>query len=319
MRLTKIFYASDVHGSEITFRKFIGAAKLYNPNVLILGGDLTGKMITTVVQCGDGTYTAEFLDVRHVIKDENELRAFEKIVRDSGYYVYRTTPEGVKALAESKDLQDKLFSELMVQTLESWVRLAEENLRGTGIKCFVLPGNDDSYVIDEVLAKSDAVQNPEADVVRIDESHEMISLAHANITPWNCPRDTQEAEIYQKIKAQAEKVQNMENCVFNFHCPPFNSQIDLAPKLDKEFRPVMSGGEAQWAPAGSMSVRKAIEEYQPLLGVHGHIHESRGVVNIGRTTCINPGSEYGEGILRGAIINLDRDGSRVRSYQFVSG
>jgi len=66
-----------------------------------------------------------------------------------------------------------------------------------------------------------------------------------------------------------------------------------------------------------VAVREAIEKYKPLLGLHGHIHESRGVVNIGRTLCINPGSEYGEGIIRGAIVDLAKD--KVLSYQLTSG
>lgn len=319
MKLTKIFYASDVHGSEVTFRKFVGAAKFYKADVLILGGDLTGKMITTIAKYDDGTHMADFLDVRYVLKNEKELEAFEKNVRDAGYYVYCTTAENMKLLSEDKALQDQLFSDLMVQTMERWVRIAEENIKSTKVKCFILPGNDDRYVIDDVLNKSDVVENPEGKVVWIDETHEMISLSHANVTPWNCPRDIEEDDMYRKIKAQADKVENMDNCIFNFHCPPYNSQIDLAPKLDKDFRPVMAGGQVDWIPAGSKSVRKAIEEYQPLLGLHGHIHESRGEVKIGRTTCLNAGSEYGEGILRGAIVNLDKEGSRVRSYQFVSG
>ena len=71
------------------------------------------------------------------------------------------------------------------------------------------------------------------------------------------------------------------------------------------------------APVGATSVRKAIEEYQPLLGLHGHIHESRGVARLGRTICINPGSRYNEGILQGVIIDLE--GNCVRNYQLTAG
>jgi Icc-related predicted phosphoesterase len=67
---------------------------------------------------------------------------------------------------------------------------------------------------------------------------------------------------------------------------------------------------------GSKAVRRAIETYQPILSLHGHIHESRGVATIGRTVCINPGSEYPDGVLRGAIVDFDRDG--VKSYVLTS-
>jgi Icc-related predicted phosphoesterase len=72
------------------------------------------------------------------------------------------------------------------------------------------------------------------------------------------------------------------------------------------------------APVGSTAVREAIERQRPLLGLHGHVHESAGVEKIGRTVCINPGSDYGDGILRGAIVELDRDRG-VRNWQLTQG
>jgi Icc-related predicted phosphoesterase len=71
------------------------------------------------------------------------------------------------------------------------------------------------------------------------------------------------------------------------------------------------------APAGSTAVREAIEELQPLVGLHGHIHEGRGETKIGRTLCLNPGSVYSEGVLNGVLLTL-ADG-QVRDYQFTQG
>jgi Icc-related predicted phosphoesterase len=145
-------------------------------------------------------------------------------------------------------------------------------------------------------------------VVNIDEKHEMISTGFSNITPWRCPRDITEDELSKKIDEMAVNVQNMENCIFNFHCPPYNTPIDIAPKLDDLLKYKLApGGEPEKAPVGSMAVRKAIEKYQPLLSLHGHIHESKGFVKIGRTTCLNPGSEYMESVLRGVLIDIKRD------------
>ena len=70
-------------------------------------------------------------------------------------------------------------------------------------------------------------------------------------------------------------------------------------------------------PVGSRAVREFIEQHQPIVSLHGHIHESRGAVRIGRTVAINPGSTYGEGVLDGAIIDIE-DGEVV-SHQLVSG
>jgi hypothetical protein len=92
---------------------------------------------------------------------------------------------------------------------------------------------------------------------------------------------------------------------------------DPAPKLDETFKPVLSGGQMVMAPAGSIAVRDAIKKYQPLAGFHGHIHESKGVASIGRTKCFNPGSEYGEGVLRGLLVDLTENG--IKSYLFTSG
>jgi len=162
------------------------------------------------------------------------------------------------------------------------------------------------------------VINPEEKVVPVDDKHEMISTGYTNITPWNCPRDVSEEELAKKIENMTSKVTNMKNCIFNFHCPPYDSSIDSAPKLDKDLKPAVSpGGEMLMIPVGSTAVRAAIEKYQPLLGLHGHIHESRGTAKIGRTLCLNPGSEYGEGILRGALITLEDD--KVKSHQLTSG
>jgi hypothetical protein len=68
---------------------------------------------------------------------------------------------------------------------------------------------------------------------------------------------------------------------------------------------------------GSKAVRAAIEKYQPLVGLHGHIHESRSAQKIGRTTCINPGSEYGEGILRGCLVTFAE--GVIEGFQMTSG
>jgi len=313
---TRIFFATDLHGSERCFRKFVGAGKFYDANIIIVGGDITGKMIIPIVEQSDGSFTAELFGVKRLVKQEKELLALEDDIRNSGFYPYRADLEEMRLLTNETKV-DELFSRLMVQTLERWVELAEKHLKNTGIKCFIMPGNDDSLVVDSVIEKSDFVVNPEGKSVWVDDHHEMISTGYANITPFDCPRDIPEEELAKKIEAMATQVKDMNNCIFNFHCPPYDTQLDPAPKLDGNLKPVVSGGNVVMCPAGSTSVRSAIEKYQPLLGLHGHIHESRGIFRIRRTICLNPGSEYTEGYLRGAIVNLDRD--KVESYTLTSG
>jgi Icc-related predicted phosphoesterase len=314
---TRIFFTSDVHGSEVCFLKFINAAKFYQANVLILGGDITGKMIVPIVAQGDGTSVADFLGTREVVKEDEQLKALEKRIRNSGYYPYSTSMDEFEKLQADKHLVDELFSRVMAAGVKRWVGIAEERLKGTGIKCYISPGNDDRFDIDPVLRASPVVIYPEDQVLLIDDHHEMITSSWVGTTPWKSPREVPEEELIKKFQPMIDKVQNMESAIFNFHNPPYETPIDLAPELDANLKPVIKGGAISMVHVGSITVRRAIEKYSPLLGIHGHIHESRGFVKIGRTLCINPGSEYGEGILRGAIINLDQKG--VKNYMLTQG
>jgi Icc-related predicted phosphoesterase len=318
MANTRIFFTSDVHGSDVCFKKFLNSAKFYQADIVILGGDITGKMIVPIIEQSDGTFIADFLGAEQTMKTLEERDILEKNIRNSGYYPYQTTPGEVEKLQADKGLRDALFSKVMADNVRRWVELAEERLKGTGVKCYVSPGNDDRFDIDEALKGSSAVIYPEEEVVWIDGHHEMITSAWTNITPWHSPRELVEEKLAERLEPMISKVQKMENCIFNLHCPPFNTPIDLAPELDATLKPVVrGGGGVSMIHVGSTAVRSAIEKHQPLLGLHGHIHESRGFVKIGRTLCINPGSEYGEGILRGAVISLDEKG--VKSYILTQG
>jgi Icc-related predicted phosphoesterase len=145
----------------------------------------------------------------------------------------------------------------------------------------------------------------------------MISSGLSNITPFDCPRDLPEDQLLEKLEAMATQVEDMTRCVFNFHVPPFASGIDEAPALDEQLRPQIGSQGVVTEPVGSKSIRQIIEKYQPLLTLHGHIHESRGQAKIGRTLCLNPGSEYSEGVLRGLIVTIQDD--TVVSHQMTSG
>jgi len=315
--MLRIFFASDVHGSEVCFRKFINAGKAYKANVLILGGDITGKMIIPVLRQEPVTYTADFSSRTWTIRNKEELENFMKMVRNSGYYPYLTSELELAELSADRNKVNRLFSELMLETVRRWVKIAEERLRGTGIGCYVTPGNDDRFIIDDALSQSDYIVNPEGKVVSIVGAYEMISTGFSNITPWKTQRELSEGELEKKIENMASNVKNMETCIFNLHCPPFDTLIDRAPQLDETLKVVTKSGEKVMIPVGSVAARNAIKKYQPLLGLHGHIHESRGIEKLGRTLCLNPGSEYNEGILRGVIINLEN--GAVKNYLFTSG
>jgi uncharacterized protein len=314
---TKLFFVSDVHGSDRCFRKFVNGGEFYDVNALILGGDVTGKAIVPMVKTADGAVKVREESTDRLLKSQSEIEGLKKRVSDTGNYPYVTDSKEFEELAAKPELVVGLFKRLMVERLQSWIALADERLAGTGIKCYISPGNDDFFEIDEVLSSGKLVINPEGKVVEIDGQHEMITLGYTNRTPWNSPREVDEDVLQKKIDAMAGKVKEMSGAIFNLHVPPIGTSIDQAPKLDKNLKPVVSGGDVVMASAGSSAVRDSIEKYQPLVGLHGHIHESRGIVRIGRTRCFNPGSEYGSGILKGVLCELDDDA--IRSYLLTSG
>jgi len=317
-RQTTLFFATDIHGSERCFIKFINAAKFYQANVLILGGDITGKALVPIVrQPGGASYQATLLGQTASLESEEAIAAFERQVRQAGAYPFRTTAEEVAAMEADRGLVDRLFTRLMVESVEGWCEIAEERLRGTGVRCFIDAGNDDEREIVEVLKQCSYVEMPEGRVVMIDDEHEMVSSGFANTTPWHAPRDIPDEELGSFIETMAGQLHTPEHAVFNVHVPPYATGLDVAPLLDDNLKPMVVAGEVAMGPVGSKAVRAAIEKYQPLVSLHGHVHESRGVARIGRTTCINPGSEYGDGHLRAALVNLK--GSKLQSYQLVTG
>ncbi|MEM4649399.1 MAG: metallophosphoesterase [Candidatus Bathyarchaeia archaeon] len=311
-KLTRLFFATDIHGSDKCWKKFINAGKFYEADVLILGGDMTGKGLVPVIR-SDNRFKAEFRGKKYTLNNEKELEKFEKMIAMSGYYIYYTTPEELEELSTNPKKLDSIFIKLMVERIQQWLKFADERLKGTGIKCYVCPGNDDHFEINELFKESSTVIDVSDKVIEIDNNHEMINIGWSNPTPWNTPRECSEEELAKRIEEQVSKIKDVKNSIFQLHAPPYGSQLDNAPKLDESLK--IAYGEM--IPVGSKAVKEAIEKYQPLLGLHGHIHESDGVVKIGRTLCINPGSVYTEGILRGVVINLNEDS--VKSYYPVSG
>jgi len=314
----RIFFVTDIHGSDRCFRKFINAAKFYKAQTLILGGDITGKVMIPVVDQGNGKWVADYLGERKEFNKEEKITEFGKNLAEGGIYTITLTKSEYEEMQSKKDRVDEAFSRSMRSSLERWLDLASERLKETGAKCYISIGNDDDIVVDEVLSNhaSENVIFCEEKIVRI-AGHEMISLGTSNRTPWNSPREADEPVLKKKLDEMASKLERPENSIFSVHVPPFDSGIDVAPKLDENFKAVMRGGHPVMIPVGSTAVREAIQQYQPLLGLHGHIHESRGVYKLGRTVCINPGSEYAQGILRGTLVDLEE--KKLADYLLVSG
>jgi Icc-related predicted phosphoesterase len=316
MRL-KIFHSSDIHGSEKCFRKFLNAPKVYGADIIMLGGDITGKVLVPIVEQENGQYNTEYMGIVTELKSKDELEKVIKHVSDAGGYPYLCTKNEFDKLKTDKAYLDTIFKKLIIQRVETWIRIAEEKLKDSGVEVYIMPGNDDYLEIDDVLNRSSFIINPDGRVVEIKGGYEMISSGYANITPWKAPRDIPDEELEKILEAMASQLRRPSSSIFSLHAPPYNTPIDLAPQLDNTFKPVIAGGEIVMSHVGSKAVRKVIEEYQPLLGLHGHIHESKGVVRIGKTLCINAGSDYLAGNLQGALITIEDD--KVKSYILTAG
>jgi Icc-related predicted phosphoesterase len=311
----KIFYASDIHGSEKCFLKFLNAAKFYKADVLIMGGDVTGKLIVPLVnRNGNGTYNARFLGRDFTASNETELAELEKSIRMNGWYPVRMDEEEHRLCQADAAKRQELMDRTVLQSTLRWLDIAETRLQGTGIRCFINAGNDDDDFVDDALRHAKVVENHDGGVVDLDEHHQMVTIGYSNTTPFASPREMPEDKLEAHIRSAASSVSNLAGAVFTLHAPPYATGLDLAPALE-DLKVVTKGGHTVMTPVGSTAVRKVIEDLQPLLGLHGHVHESRGTKMLGRTLCINAGSEYSEGILRGALITLAPDS--VKSHQLV--
>src|SRR6202158_1442966 len=311
--MPRIFFATDLHGSEMCWRKFLNAAKFYEADVLICGGDMTGKAIIPIVE-EDGRFSLTLAGQAQTVGPD-EVGEGEAQVRRRGYYPLRVTPERLAELDESADTRTHTFQEVMLDGVQRWMDMAKEKLGGSGIRLFVCPGNDDEMEVDDVIRRSDMVELGEGHMVEVD-GFSMISTGWSNHTPWNTHREETEEKLAERIEAMASQVPDSSKAIFNLHCPPYKSGLDEAPAIDVDMK-LLHGGRAL-RPVGSTAVRQTIEKHQPLLSLHGHIHESKGAIKIGKTLSINPGSAYEEGLLMAAIVNLDAK-KGIKSYQLVNG
>jgi len=311
--MSRIFFATDLHGSETCWRKFLNAAKFYDCDRLICGGDMTGKAIIPLVE-ENGSFSYTLAGDQQVVS-AGQVGEVETQIRRKGYYPLRVSPQRLSELDGSSEARADTFRQVMLDGVQRWLDLAEEKLAGSGVRVFVCPGNDDEFEVDDVIRKAKTVELGEGRLVDID-GFTMISTGWSNPTPWNTHREESEEKLAERIDAMAGQVKDPSHAIFNLHCPPYRSGLDEAPAIDADLK-LLHGGRAL-RPVGSKAVRDAIDRYQPLLSLHGHIHESKGAVNLGKTLSINPGSAYEEGMLMAAIINLDAK-KGIKSYQLVNG
>jgi Icc-related predicted phosphoesterase len=311
----RVFFATDIHGSEVCWRKFLNAASFYQADLVILGGDVTGKVMVPITACS-GYWEAVVRGESLRMETKEELEKVESQIRNAGSYPTIVTPDELDHLSKDEGAVEARFSAEMLRSLDRWLDMADGKLKGGQIPCLLNGGNDDIFEIDPVIESSPCVTFAEGKLLDLGGFH-LVSMGWTNPTPWDTFREAPESELAQKIDAVASLVPDMERAIFNFHAPPYGTGLDEAPALDQQLRP-MHGGAVMKA-VGSTAVRDAIQRYQPMLSVHGHIHESRGVKKMGRTLAMNPGSVYGDGVLQGALLELNAKKGKVSKYLLVNG
>ena len=311
----KLFFATDVHGSEICWKKFISAAKFYEVDTLILGGDMTGKAIVPIIAQGNNRYKVTLLEQESILEGQEQANQMAATIQNRGYYPYITTPDEVAEISGTPGRSDELFLSEVIKTLERWIEYADQKLAGSGIKCFVCPGNDDVFEIDQVIKSSKTIELAEGKIIPLDKNHELVSSGWSNPTPWDTHREEPDDALLKRLEAMMPNLRDPSSAIFSLHAPPYGSGLDEAPELTKDMRLAYAGQSL--IAVGSKAVLQVIEKYQPLLGLHGHIHEGKGTRKIKRTLCINTGSMYEQGILQGAVVDLKPN--KVNSYVLTAG
>lgn len=316
--MQKIFFSVDVHGANSVWRKWLKVPEMYDVQALLFCGDLTGKSLVPFIKEKNGTHKAFYFGKNFTLRTDNEIKEMEKRIKDAGAYTMRTDPDEVEELQKNPKKVESLMLDMIKKRLDNWMQQLLDTIDVQQVDAIVMPGNDDDFLADDVISsyRSEGIVwclDEVVDIVGIP----MISLDYVNPTPWDTPREDSERGMKKRIKKLVQKLDNPSSSIFNFHAPPHGTMLDLAPELDTNKKPVTIAGQVNFEHVGSTAVYHAIEKYQPLIGLHGHIHESYGHDQIGNTPVVNPGSEYGEGILRGYIIEVD--GGLINNYWKVEG
>jgi Icc-related predicted phosphoesterase len=280
----------------------------------VLGGDIAGKGLVPI-RSDNGSLSAKVRGEMVTVPRAEEERLRAEINR-LGFYSVITDPPEVERMESDATYLVAAFERAIIAQIEDWCKLADERLPAK-VRCIITPGNDDPKAIDPVLKSAPRIESPEAEIVDLGPVL-MASCGDVTPTPWNTEREYPEEELGRRLEAILNPAPTGSKVVANFHCPPYGTGLDFAAELDSELRPVIRGGRPSIIPVGSKAVRDVIKKYQPVVGLHGHIHESRAAQRVGTTMCLNPGSDYSADVLRGAIVDFAQDGSYI-DFLFTTG
>lgn len=316
--MQKLFFSVDVHGADSVWRKWLQVPKIYNVDAMLLCGDLTGKSLIPIIKQKNGYHKAFYFGNNWTLKTDKETDEMENRIQAAGAYTLRCDLEQVEELQNDPSQVEELMLKMIKERMYNWLELLLEKIDINKTDVIVMPGNDDDWEVDEVIRSF----TPRGIIWCLDQVVEvlgipMISLDYVNPTPWDTPREDKEKGLKKRIKKLVKMLDDPSKAIFNFHAPPYGTMLDLAPELDANKKPVTMAGQVNFVHVGSKAVYEALEKHQPMLGLHGHIHESYGTDKVGNTPVVNPGSEYGEGILRGYIVEIEN--GKVINHWKVEG
>ena len=123
----RIYFCSDIHASRKCWKKFLASAKYYNADIIVVGGDITGKFVVPIVTQAGGYSTARFLGVTRRVESAGELAKLKIRIADTGQYSREMTPDEQAWYAEDQSRVDQLFHELVIERVEEWLAEADEN------------------------------------------------------------------------------------------------------------------------------------------------------------------------------------------------
>ncbi len=328
----RILLVSDLHGSSVVYGKLSNAIKFYKADVVVFAGDLTGKALVPIIR-DDGSFSLGSGVSKYLVNVFGDVKAvgdkdLDKVVKDlrgRGYYPLVTDKAGYEELASNRDRVRETFIKLMINALEEDLGKVVTRYREAGVKLLIMPGNDDYPEIADYVRKqaSDVLVPIDEDVVELN-GYYFLGFGYSTPTPWNTPREVSEEELRARVERLIGNVDQsrLSRLIMVIHDPPYNTLIDQAYQLSKDFKPMIRGGEFLRTHVGSKSVRALIEEYSPLMGMHGHIHEAPGIDYVKSNTgakvpVINAGSEYSEGVLRAAYLIIEDN--KLKNYFLIRG
>ena len=257
------FFATDVHGHVDRYEKLLVSIVRERPGVLFLGGDLLPRatLYSKTVSRKEADFVEDYL-----------IPAFTR-TRDTLGSAY---PQIFLILGnDDPRLEEGLFHTASARGLWHYVhgqRLALGSFAVYGYSCvpptpFLLK-DWECYDVSRYVPPGSV--SPE-------EGRRSVSADERGIKWGTIQRDLQALAGHDPL----------ERAIFLFHTPPYDTALDRAALDGKTYEHVPLDVHV-----GSIAVRRFIEQRQPLLTLHGHVHESTRLtgewkIRLGKTVCVN--------------------------------